>query len=171
MFLHLATSGCDTVGEALDRLEAADPAERRALLDEARAAAGLPSIEAVEARERVETFNRTRVVEGPLRDARGRAPAICSAEGCSNVQPDPHGRGIAMLPVTRWWCAEHECSAAPGDLEPYTGPRLAFSPSGAIVDLDEQAAEAAKAAAQRERSRRVELEARQAERRADGRAA
>ena len=79
LILRLATDGCGTVGQALDRLEAADSAERRRLLDDARAAAGLPSISIVEAREQVQTLNRTAVVKGPLRDSRGRIAAICSA--------------------------------------------------------------------------------------------
>ncbi len=64
----------------------------------------------------------------------------------------------------KWFCAEHTHLAAPGDNEPYRGPRLAYGPGGAIVDLDERAFEAERQRVQAE-SRRRQREQKEAERR------
>jgi hypothetical protein len=108
--------GCSTVDDALAVVGRSKPAERRAMLDHARARAGLESTHAVEGRERVEQESRSAL------------------------------RRMAE------------------DSRPL---RLGFSASGAgFVDLDEQAAEAARAGTE-ERSRRARREAREAERRAE----
>ena len=63
--LDAAEDGLTSAGELLDRIERADPGERRAMLDKARAAADLPTVEDVEARARFEAANemaRRRVV-------------------------------------------------------------------------------------------------------------
>jgi hypothetical protein len=52
-------------------------------------------------------------------------------------------------------------------MRPYTGPRLAYGPGGAIVDLDEQEAEAERQRVQAE-SRRRQREVREAQRREEG---
>jgi hypothetical protein len=60
--LALATDGVATVGQALERLEAASPAERRALLDDARQAAGLPTASAVASKASYEAQSRAMFV-------------------------------------------------------------------------------------------------------------
>jgi hypothetical protein len=62
--LALATDGVGTVGEALERLEAASPVERRALLDDARKAAGLPTATEVDSMARHVEQSRQMFVAG-----------------------------------------------------------------------------------------------------------
>jgi hypothetical protein len=114
--LDLLLDGVGTVGDALDIVQSADQAARRALLDRARRRAGLPTTAEVDAHKRVEAASRSAL---------------------------PHRAATTGRPV-----------------------RLAYSASGAIVDLDEGEAEAARARVE-ERSRRAQREAREAERRAE----
>ena len=52
LVLDGSASGLTTVGQLLDRLEAASPTERRTMLDDARAAAGLPTATALASKDR-----------------------------------------------------------------------------------------------------------------------
>lgn len=80
--------GEHTIGELCDRLEAASPAERRAVLDRARDQLGLEPVETVIAREKFEAGNRALK---PGRDARGRSVQQCPADGCGRVSVGPSG--------------------------------------------------------------------------------
>jgi hypothetical protein len=162
----VTTTDIETVGEALDAVEAADAASRRALLDRARERAGLASTAKAEAIERFEAANRT-VGRGPARDSSGEIEAICSAPGCQRFEPHPNFPGLrARGRWRRWWCREHR----PGneaDLEPHTpGSGIAIDPrTGVLVDPDERAREGERARAEAER-RQERWERRLAERRA-----
>ena len=72
--LDAAQDGCQTVGDLLDRLESSGPAQRRLLLDQARAGAGLKPTAAVEAERRV-ARQPARASARPPRDEAGRAAA------------------------------------------------------------------------------------------------
>ncbi len=163
----VADPGIRTVGDLCNRIEAATPEERRAMLDATRRRAGLPTTGRVEA---MEAANRPTTSSLPPRDSDGRIEARCSAPTCLRYAPDPSFPGVAAKVMQRkWFCAEHADLAAPGDNEPYRGPRLAYGPGGAIVDLDERALEAERQRAAAE-GRRRQREAREAQRAADARA-
>lgn len=143
--------GLKTVGDALDLVAALEPHERRRVLNHARKAIGLPSVEEVEA-EQATPFGLQ------VRTTGGAFPS-CPAEECT---ASPTRFGIFYNPnVRKWWCPDHEHLAEPGDLEP-RGSGLVLSPAGVPIDFD-PAAEAADRA--REQSRRAQLKA-QAETRA-----
>lgn len=159
--------GFQTVGDLLDYVEDAGPDERRAILDRAREGAGLTSATDVEERRKVEVANESaRLSAGEPRDSHGRAPVFCHAEGCTNFLPDPHMPGaFALTDARRWCCPEHHSQ---GDFRPYTGARLAYSPSGSIIDLDEQDAEIEQAKREEaEREERALARAEQQEREAE----
>jgi hypothetical protein len=152
----LATEpGISTTGDLLDRLEAAGPEGRRAMVDRAREAEGVRSA-ATEHRVDAEP------VHEPQRDPQGRIPAVCTDPSCRNVELDPISGQIAMTHARRWWCEVHRAGHE-ADLEPWTGARLAYGPSGAIIDLHAREIDAERDAAETE-SRKREREARQAER-------
>lgn len=138
----LAGNAPTSMGEALGLLEQAGPEARRALLDRARAEAGLPSLTSEQTAERL-AHPPIRASTEPARDGMGRVFAICSEPSCRNFLPDPHGGQIARVAVTRWWCPEH-AAGHEGDLQPYTGPRYGYSASGVLIDLDAHDAEVAK---------------------------
>lgn len=154
-----------TIGDLRNRIETASPEERRALLDRTREAVGLPTSKVVEERQAFEFHNRPRPTQ--LRDAAGRVQALCSEPGCPRFEPGPLGPGsFKWVDAKRWWCEKHRAGHE-SDLEPYTGPRLAWSRSGvSIVDLDEAEAEAERQRAEAE-SRRRQREVREAQRRHD----
>jgi hypothetical protein len=159
--------GIETMGDALDAVENADQPTRRRLLDAAREQTGLPPTSKVEA---MEAANRPTTSSLPPRDSDGRIEARCSAPTCLRYAPDPSFPGVAAKVMQRkWFCGEHAHLAAPGDDQPYRGPRLVYGPAGTIVDLDEQEAEAERQRVQTE-SRRRQREAHEAERAEDARA-
>lgn len=146
----------NTAGELLDHLEASGPEQRRAVLDRARAGAGLEPIEAVEARERVKAAQQRS-------SGGGRSGwQLCGEPTCNAVPLNELGAPTAV-DVRRWWCAEHRHLARPGDMEPH-GPGVRISESGALVPVDE--AEEARDAAKAE-SRQAVLAARLADCEAD----
>jgi hypothetical protein len=134
-----------TAGELLDHLAALEPHERRGLLDQARAHAGLESTAAIDARERTSTFT-VRTLSRP-------AIPTCPAEGCTQSPCRPGG-GLLNPSVVRWWCPAHEHLAEPGDMDE-RGSGIVLSPSGVPVPYD-PAADAAEQA--REASRRAQLQ-------------
>jgi hypothetical protein len=87
----------ETVGDALDALEAASPAARRALLDNARQRLGLPTTGEQDADDAYRDANRNRG-GGSLRDSQGRVEARCSAPGCSRYEPDRRFPAVAGEP-------------------------------------------------------------------------
>ncbi len=141
--------GLRTAGDLLDELEKLAPDARRRLLDQARAAVGLPDTATIEARQRVQ-INRVTVNEGLQ---------SCHADGCSAI-PLTESRGWRPVNVTRWHCPAHEHLAGPGDMRDL-GSGVRYSERGVLVPHDPAAD--ARAAAEAE-SRRAQQQARQADR-------
>jgi hypothetical protein len=122
VLLAARLAGAETLGDALDKLETASPAERRRTLDRAREAVGLESTTAIEKRRALIEATRwppdPPSPSGPHRDEHGRAVLLCSAAGCENLSRDSRGYP-AEVNVRRFWCPDHEHLAEPGDSEPY----------------------------------------------------
>jgi hypothetical protein len=156
------TSGVATVGDLLDELDAMSPAERRALLDQARVGAGLPSTAEVSAAA-ARKVRAPLIPDSPPRDAAGCAIQICPAEGCGRYPLSPVSGATIPVKARRWWCPAHQHLASPHDMEPWTAPLVAFGPGGALVFPAEQAREAELAEREAER-RALELEQRRAQR-------
>jgi hypothetical protein len=170
ILLDAAIDGTERVGQLLDWIDSCEPAERRALLDQARERAGLPTTERAEAIERFEIANKALAGAGAgqLRDGSGRIEARCAHPDCRRFEPDESGfpGAAARVEATRWWCGDHRAGHE-ADLEPYAGSRLGYSGSGLIVDLDELEIERERAALEAE-SRRRQREHRTAAARAEG---
>jgi hypothetical protein len=153
-----------TVGDLLDRFEGMEPAERRAVVDEARTACGLTTFTELERRREFAKATRwppPPVPTGPRRAEDGSVIQQCAAEACERLSGDA---GFpAPSRARRFWCAEHAHLASPGDLEdfvehlrvdPATGlPRMSEAAEAHYRELDEK---------ERAKSRR-EREAREAE--------
>jgi hypothetical protein len=153
--------GDRTAGDLLDRLERADPAERRALVDKARLAAGMETLSEIEAHERW-LAAQPLPSPAPPRDERGFSFQLCHAPRCSATPIEPSTGLPGKTAARRWWCQEHGHLAAEGDMDDYeVGSGLSLGPSG-IVNLAEQRAEAIQER-ERERSRQARREAREAE--------
>jgi hypothetical protein len=124
------------------------PAERRALLDAARAEVGLRPTGAVDTRWEIRRVN----VQHSLQ--------ACHAPECSDVPLTQTGSWRAVN-VRRWFCPQHEHLAEPGDMDDL-GSGVKLSESGVLVpsgpDDSGQAAE---------ESRRRRQQDRQADRAAD----
>jgi hypothetical protein len=123
----------------------------------------VPTIDRAEQIERFETANSAIAGGGdtPLRDAQGRIEARCAHPDCRRFLPHPEMSGAAArVQARRWWCSEHR-TGREADFEPYTGPKLAYSRTGAIVDLDEveREAERVRAAAESHRAQRAHRDA------------
>ena len=116
------------------------------LVDEARRAAGLPTLDEAEA-------NRARTLaqrddpparqRGPQRDFRGEAVQECAAPGCTVLSKDPVTNSIGPVAARRWWCPVHESEAAEGDMDPWTPPPVRFGIGGGLVSEQQAADEAA----------------------------
>jgi hypothetical protein len=153
-----------TVGDLLDRFARMAPAERRVLVDEARAACGFTTYS--ELARRREFARATRwpppapAPTGARRAEDGSVIQQCAAEGCERISGDGFPTPTR---ARRFWCGAHAHLAAPGDLEdfvehlrvdPLTGlPRMSEAAEQHYQELDER---------ERARSRR-EREAREAE--------
>jgi hypothetical protein len=148
-----------TVGDLLDRVEAATPDQRRAMLDGARRRAGLATTGRIEAMEAFEAAS-SRSSAG----ARSEYP-ICAAPECRSFPVNDIG-AHARTNVRRWWCAAHKHLAEPGDMEPRTSG-VRYSSSGALEFADEVEAEGQRARVEAE-SRRRQREVREAQRREEG---
>ena len=162
LVLNGATDGLATAGDLLDRIEAATPAERRVMLDGARTRAGLPSLAEIDA-QRARRVRAPMIPDSPPRDAAGCAIQVCPAEGCGRYPLSPVSGATIPVAARKWWCPEHEHLAAPGELEPWTAPLVAFGPGGGLVFPDELQREAETAEREVER-RAAELEQRRAQR-------
>jgi hypothetical protein len=153
---EITRGSAQSVGDLIDKVEQASPAERREMLDQARVKAGLPTTAEVEGRQRFEAACATARAQGAA-----QSPwQLCHAEGCS-AAPVNHLGAPVPVDVIRWFCAAHIDQAARGDMEP-RGSGLRIAPSGAIVPVDDPAEQAKQAAAAE--SRRRALEEEQAER-------
>jgi hypothetical protein len=122
VLLNARESGVQSVGELLDRLEAADSSERREVLDQARAAVGLETIAArEEKRERLRALRwPPPPPRGPMRDSEGKALQVCAAKNCETMPVSPRGLPKPVA-ARRWWCEQHRDQAEPGDLDPIPG--------------------------------------------------
>jgi hypothetical protein len=141
-----------SAGQLLDHLEALAPGERRALLDQARVAVGLPDTETT-ARRPVQGVRRVSVNEGLQ---------ASHADGCSAI-PLTESRGWRPVNVRRWFCAGHEHLADPGDMDDL-GSGIRYSEGGVLVPYDPGAD--ARAASEAE-SRNAQLASAAADRQAD----
>jgi hypothetical protein len=122
--------GMRTAGELIDHLEAAGPAGRRPILDDAREAAGLERSEDIDSRERFEAIQRQ-----VRRRAANRPIPTCAVCG---VHPTGAGGMPGEAPTVRkWHCPHHEHLAEPGDMDP---PPLPIDLNLRVVDPDEIAA-------------------------------
>jgi hypothetical protein len=135
--------GLRSVGELLESLETLDPVARRALLEEARAAAGQPPTAEVDARAQVQAASRMRAGAGEL--------VACAIEGCQNFPIRAETGAIYIPNVKAWHCPAHEHLAAPGVMEPH---RWRHGPSGGIelVNDAQELADAADAESARRRA-------------------
>lgn len=114
--------GLTSAGAVLDHIEALTPAERRVLIDQARSALGLQSIEMIDAGERIRQTSRP------------SALTMCRAPGCTNV-PIAEGGVLSTPRVKRWFCPAHIDQAEPGDMQP-RGFGVRYSENGVIVPDD-----------------------------------
>lgn len=151
-----------TIGDAIELLEQATPDSRRRLLDRGRRAAGLPTLADEQAVAAMPAPRST----GVARDGQGRIDAICAEPGCANFEPGVPQ--FAKVDCIRWYCSEHR-QGREHLMKPRTGPRYAYGPSGAIVDLDAEAIERTQEA-EREAHDLAEREAARAERAVDAEA-
>jgi hypothetical protein len=124
----------------------------------------LPTLE----REQADRELDARLTAPTSRDQYGAIEHRCAETGCTVIEPDER-LGPGSVKWTRivgpWYCQRHRAGHE-DEMRPYTGPRLAYGPGGAIIDLDEQEAEGERQRAAAE-SRRKRHEQRQAERRED----
>jgi len=95
-----AVGSCATVGELVDRIECANPTERRALLNRAHTGAGLTTVEDAEAHDRFEAANDAirRHPRAPL----PRCPVFGASPTTGGGFPDPNWGA--------WWsgwCTRH----------------------------------------------------------------
>jgi hypothetical protein len=162
MFEAATDSTLRTVGDLLDRIDRASPAERRQMFNSARQKAGLPTAEAADARRKVQEHSRA--LRGlPMRDEAGYAdPTICAAPACANFPVDPATGLRTKSRAKRWWCSAHADRAEPGDLEAWS-LRIRYTESGALQFLDEVEADQLEIEREQER-RRIQREAAAAER-------
>jgi len=107
-------SGCQTTGDLLQSLTGASVGERRTMLDNARAAAGLETATAIDDEA---TFNRHQDAarrRSSGRDAAGNVLQGCAAEGCAAMPIGPTGMPEPVADRC-WWCPEHRHLAGPDD--------------------------------------------------------
>jgi hypothetical protein len=136
--IALAADGVDTVGAALAHLEAASPAERRRMLEDARTAAGLPSTAQVD-RQRAAAHRVEPIEDEPERDELGASYQVCHEPGCRAFPVDPATGAPQRSRAKRWRCSVH-AAGHEDDLRPWTSP-IVIGPSG-LRDLDAEEAEA-----------------------------
>ena len=159
----LLTSGFKTVGELIDHVEALDADGRRDLLDEARTAAGLDTVEDAEAHARFEAANRA-LRTRPSYDEHGRRSVLCAEANC-NAWPQGE-QGEPLLVADRiWWCDRHRHLAGPEDHLPeepkYTIDPHTFAVTAVGAEKERLLAEDEKLrrnAEEREQRRREESE-------------
>lgn len=153
--LDAMVRGHRTAGQLIDELAGMTPAQRRGLLDDARIECGLPTTKDVDGRARYTAANQAAqaqvAAENPWQ--------LCHEPTCNAVPVNRLGVPIPVA-VKRWYCAQHAHLASADDLKP-TGPRLAISPGGAIVDLNDAEIDAA-----RERNAQATRDSQQAAREA-----
>jgi hypothetical protein len=152
ILFEAATTGIETVGGVLDRLEAASPADRRRLVNSAREVAGFQTLDRIEGDREFELMQaalpRGRDEQGSIR--------VCAAPDCGAIPTDRFGAPMAVRD-RRWWCPRHADYAgpddhlSPDDLEPRIDPTT-------MGLLPSRAEEARLAAVEERRRRRFEEE-------------
>jgi hypothetical protein len=168
LFRAASDPDIETMGDLIDRIEALDADQRRALFDQMREAAGLESATDVDARERFESLQQQLIRRNAVeRDADGRALFFCAHPDCKAF-PVARNGSHKKLAIRRWWCEQHRDLAAPGDMEEWT-PGWHYSKSGAILcdaEVRRREADAERMKVELE-SRRHSREAEQAAREAE----
>jgi hypothetical protein len=138
--------GFQKAGELLDNLEAITPAERRELLDQARADAGLEPTPDIDERRRAEAATVANRMRGN--------PALQRCPHC-DAYPLTETGSLVETRVRRWHCPQHVHLAQPGEMDDRPSPSK-VTDCGTIVEVDAAEVERQAAAAE---SRRLELEA------------
>jgi hypothetical protein len=88
---------------------------------------------------------------------------LCGHDGCATFPVDPATGAPARSTVRKWFCAQHVAEQSDRDRLPLA-PRLALSPSGGFIDVDEQEVEEARGrAAQASRQAREQAQLAEAE--------
>jgi hypothetical protein len=142
-------AGLATVGDLLDRLEAASAAERRVLLDRARSSAGLPSVAEAD-RAAAARFHVAPVSDEPARDETGACHPLCAEPGCRAFPVDPATGAPQKSRARRWRCHEHRAGHE-ADMADWVSS-IVMGPAG-LIDLEAQEAE--RVLEQREAERRA----------------
>jgi hypothetical protein len=155
-----------TVGDFLDHLSQIGHAGRRELLNETRALLGLPSVEAVDVKREMAATSRA-LGQLPKRDEHGYIVSICAAPNCRVLPVNSQTGAPEPTNVRKWWCERHRHLADPRDFAVWR-PRIAYSPSGGIVFLDDEEVRQKKEAAIQRREA-AEREQRHLERQAEAR--
>jgi hypothetical protein len=135
LIVQAAASGHRTAGSLIDALGAAEPAQRRALLDRARLAVGLCTTEEADAQARYEAANRV-LAKRPHRDADGKVPQACAVCGSWSTTREGALRPVA---AARWHCSEHQHLAEPGDMAPPKPSHVLDPATMALVPVGEEA--------------------------------
>ena len=150
-------SSAGTMGELIDHIEALDADGRRELLDTARTAAGLDTVEDAEGHRAFEIANRNL---RPGRDSEGKIFQGCAERSCHAWPQDELGMPTGVVDRV-WWCAKHRHLAGPEDhLPPEPKYRIdpeTMSPRPVGAERERLAAEDEKLrqqAAEREQRRR-----------------
>ncbi len=107
--------GKTKIGDLLNELEAAGPDGRRRIVDKARVACGLDTLEDAAAHQRFLQANAA--LRGTGRDAGGKSIQGCHAPDCQAMPVDELGAPVPSA-ASRWFCSRHEDQAQPGDLDP-----------------------------------------------------
>jgi hypothetical protein len=151
----------ETMGQLLDHVESLDEDGRRRLLDKARTAAGLDTVDDAEAHRRFEMAN---AALPPGRDAEGKVFQGCAAKNCNAFPQDELGIPTPVADRV-WWCGRHKDQAGAEDhlppevryvLDPATmSPRAVGAERERLLEEDR---ERERKAAEREQLRREEAE-------------
>jgi hypothetical protein len=122
LVLAAAGRGIGTAGALLDELQAMTQAERREILDSARAEVGLPATSVVDVHREISRVNPPAGLQ-----------ACHSPTGCSAIPTTASG-SWAPVRVRKWYCEEHRRFAAPGDMTDL-GAALRMTESGTFTDI------------------------------------
>jgi hypothetical protein len=136
----------ETVGDLINKIERASPEERRQIADEARAAAGLPSVAEAKSRRELALAQRDdppTPQQGPPRDYQGMAVQECAHADCTRLSVNEVTHVVGPVAARRWHCPEHEGEAAEGDMDPWTPPPVTYGPAGGLISEQQVKDEAA----------------------------
>jgi hypothetical protein len=117
--LQAMARGARTAGDLIDQISAMTPAERRKLLDSARAEAGLPPTAAVDTHREISRVNVPQGLQA------------CHGPGCSAIPTTETGSWRAVR-TRRWFCERHRHLATAADLVD-RGSGVRLTESGVLV--------------------------------------